>query len=227
MEWPGENSTGGGLRVEQRRQFLDRDVDQIGGVFGDIGVDREHRGDRIADIAHALLGQHRLAVRIERRDRALAEIDRRHLGNVVGGPHREHAGQRARRRRIDRGDAAMRVSRAHDAHMELMRKIDVAGKRATPGNERRILKPRDGLADPLFHAPQGGGRRERIAHTRRPLQRAAGHGQHQIAPELGGIDDVLHRIDRGGGGRGGRAERGVAGRGAAQARVRPPQCAAV
>jgi hypothetical protein len=38
--------------------------------------------------------------------------------------------------------------------MELMREIDVAGKRAAPGNERRILEPRHRLADPtLFSLP--------------------------------------------------------------------------
>jgi len=107
-------------------------VDQIGGVLGDIGIDGEHCGDRIADIAHAVCRQHRLAIGIERRDRALAEIDRRHFGDVGGGPHRIDAGQRARRRGVDPDDAAMRMRRAHDAHMKLVREIDVAGKRAAP-----------------------------------------------------------------------------------------------
>ena len=105
-----------GLRVEQRRQLLDLRRDQVGGVLGDIGIGGKHRGDRLADIAHAVARQHRLAIRIERRDRALAEIDRRHFGDVGCGPHRIDAGQRARRRGVDRDDAAMRVRRAHDAH---------------------------------------------------------------------------------------------------------------
>ncbi len=70
------------LRIQYRRQFLDFDFDQIGGVLGDVGVGRKYGGDRVADIAHLAICQDRLAVRIECRDRALAEIDRRHIGDV-------------------------------------------------------------------------------------------------------------------------------------------------
>ena len=70
------------LRIEQRRQFVDLHRDEIGGVFGDVRVFGEHGGDRLADIAHDTVSQDRLAIRIERRDGALAKIDRRHVGDV-------------------------------------------------------------------------------------------------------------------------------------------------
>src|SRR5580700_4167033 len=70
------------LRIELRRQFLDLHRDEIGGVFADVGIFGEYGGDRLADIAHKTVSQHRLAIRIERRDGALAKIDRRYLGDV-------------------------------------------------------------------------------------------------------------------------------------------------
>ena len=69
-------------------------VDQIGGVLGEIGVGREHRCDRLADIAHALLRQDGLAVRRQPFELGQAEIDRRNVGDVVEGPHRHDARQR-------------------------------------------------------------------------------------------------------------------------------------
>ncbi len=96
-------------RRHHDRQFLDLDRDQIGGVLGHVGVGRKHRRHRIADVAHLVGCEHRLAVRRQRRDAALAEIDRRHVGDVGRGPHRDHARQRARRGRIDREDAPVRM----------------------------------------------------------------------------------------------------------------------
>ena len=42
---------------EQFGQHLDLDRHQIGGVLGDIRIGREHHGDRLADIAHAVRAQ--------------------------------------------------------------------------------------------------------------------------------------------------------------------------
>ena len=74
-----------GLRIggEQHRQFGDLDVDEVGGILRDVGIGGEHRGDRLADIAHAIAREHRLAVRLQLLDAAFAEIDRRHVGDVL------------------------------------------------------------------------------------------------------------------------------------------------
>ncbi len=181
-----------GVRVEQRRQFFDLDRDQIGRVLGDIMIGGKDRGDRIADIAHAVFGENRLAVRIERRNAALAKIDRRHLGNVGCGPHREHARHGPRRRRVDRHDAAMGMAGAHDAHVKLMREIDIAGERAASGDQRRIFQPLDRLADERYFCAR------HAASCRRAFERPARHREDEIAPELGAGGDVLHRIDGGG-----------------------------
>ncbi len=153
-----------GIRVEQRRQFVDLDLDQIGRILSEVGVFGKHRRDRIADITHDALGQHRLAIRIERRNAAFAKIDRRHVGNVGSGPHGVDARQRQRGACIDRNDAPMSVRRTNDAHVQLVREIDVACKLATTDHERWVLEPLYRLTDPgLFcwrygHAVTSGAR---------------------------------------------------------------------
>ena len=68
--------------VEDDRQFFDRDGDEIGRVLRHVGVDRKHRRDRLADIAHALPGQNRLAIGRQAFNAGQAEIDRRNLGDI-------------------------------------------------------------------------------------------------------------------------------------------------
>ena len=146
----GRELAGRVLGSEQDGQLLDLDGDEIGGVLRHIGIAREHRGDGLADVTHHVGGQHRLAVGIERGNAALAEIDRRHVRDVVSGPDRDHAGQGARGRRIDRDDPAVGVIGAHHAHVELVRKGNVAGIAAVAPHQRRVFQPRDRLADPLL-----------------------------------------------------------------------------
>ena len=122
-------------------------VDEVGGVLRDVGIGGEHRRDRLADIAHAVGREHRLAIRLQPLDAAFAEIDRRHVGDVGGGPHRDDARQRPRRRGVDGDDPAMGDLRADDPHVKLMRKRDVAGKAPAPGDQRRVFEPRHRLAD--------------------------------------------------------------------------------
>ena len=147
-----------GLRIggEQHRQFGDVDGDEVGGVLRDIGIDGEHCGDGLADIAHAIGREHRLAVRLQPLDAAFAEIDRRHVGDVGGGPHRDDPRQRPRLRGVDGDDPAMGDLRAGEPHVKLVRKRDVAGKAPAPRHQRRIFEPRHRLAD-VFVARDPGG----------------------------------------------------------------------
>ena len=74
-----------------RRQFVELDNHMIGGVLGRVGIVGEHHRHRLADIAHAAARQQRLAVRHEFLDPVVAEVDRRHVGEVLAGPDRDHA----------------------------------------------------------------------------------------------------------------------------------------
>ena len=69
--------------VEQRRQLVGLDRDQIGGVLGEIRVGREHRRDRLADIAQPVPRQQRLAIGAQRLAGRVAKIDRRQIGDVL------------------------------------------------------------------------------------------------------------------------------------------------
>ena len=141
-----------GLRVgaKERRQFLDVEHDELGRILGEIGIVGEHRRDRLADVAHCAGREQPLPVGLQTFDPGQAEIDRRNVGNVGGRPHREHARFRQRRARVDRADAAVREIRAHDAHVQLLRKRNVGGKAATSGQQRAILEPLHRPADKFF-----------------------------------------------------------------------------
>ena len=51
--------------LQNGRQLLDVEHDQLGGVFGEIGIVRKDRGDRLADIAHKSVGEEPLAIRLK------------------------------------------------------------------------------------------------------------------------------------------------------------------
>ena len=94
----GREFPGLGVGRKQDGQFLDVDRDEIRRVLCHIGIIGEDGGDRLADVSHLLGRQHRLAIGFERGNWSLTKIDGRHVGNVGRGPHRDHAGQRARNR---------------------------------------------------------------------------------------------------------------------------------
>ena len=108
--------------LQNGRQFLDVERDELGRVLGEIGIVREHGGDRLADITHKSVGEEPLAIRLQALDAAQAEIDRRDVGDIGCGPHRLHAGQRKRRIGVDGAQLSVREIRAHDAHVQLLRK---------------------------------------------------------------------------------------------------------
>ena len=108
-------------RVQDRRQFLDVQGDELGRIFGEIRIVGENRRHRLADIAHPAAGKEPLAIRLQPLDAAETKIDRRNVGNIGGGPHRVHAGQRQRCVSVDCAQLSVREIRTHDAHMELPR----------------------------------------------------------------------------------------------------------
>ena len=135
------------LGIEQRGQFLDLDIDEVGRVLGEIGVGGEHGRDRFSDIAHPLARQHRLQIGHQPGDvglagaEALAQPDRRQARDVSRSPHRDDARGRQCRGRLDRHDPAMRMGRAHDPHVQLLRENEVGDEAAFARQKRRILEP--------------------------------------------------------------------------------------
>jgi hypothetical protein len=110
-------------RVEdrhERRQRLVVDVDQPARLLGGLLVDRGDGGDRVADHAD-LLRAERLFVLGHRQDPEL------HARQVGGGDDREHAGQRARPRGVDRPDARVGVGAAQKLRVRHARQEEIVG----------------------------------------------------------------------------------------------------
>ena len=120
---------------EHRGPFLVVDLDEPGGLLGDVWIRGEHQGHRLPDVAHLLDGEHRLVV--ERR--AVVRIGH-DGGHVLGGQHAMHARQGQGRLRIDPPDATVREGAAHDLPMQHARQpegVDVFGppRQLGPGFE--------------------------------------------------------------------------------------------
>jgi hypothetical protein len=142
-----------------QRQFVDLEDDAVGRILGGIGVVGEHDRHRLADIAYAGAREQRLAVRHQLLDPVVAEVDRRHIGEVFAGPDRDHARRGQCVGGVHRFDPAVRQRRAHDAHVKLAGKRHVAGEQATAAHQRRILDPRDRGADDVVSGVIG------VSHT--------------------------------------------------------------
>ena len=116
----------GGVEIDHRRQFLVFHLHQLGGVQRLGGGFRHHHGDRIADV-HRRLGERR-AERDHHLGAAAADDGRvaRDAANagrldVLAREHRQHALGGARGVRLHRDDAGVRVRRAHEGGIGLVR----------------------------------------------------------------------------------------------------------
>ena len=138
----------GRQRIDHRFERRIFDLDQLGGILGDIAAVGDHQRHRLADIAHPLDRQRPLLHR---------RLDHRHerigqLAHVIAGDDRPHALMRQRRRGIDAHDLGMRMRRAD--HMRLQRADrhrQVVGIAAAARQQRRVLFAQDGFAELCCH----------------------------------------------------------------------------
>ena len=135
------------VRFKHCRQGFNFYNDGIGRVFGAIGIVGKYYGHRLADVAHALPRQHRLAIGLKSGHARGAKLDRRQRGDVHRRPHRKATQGSRRRAGVDANDAAMRMVRAHYAHIDLVRKGNAGGIPAATEHQRQILEPRDRLSN--------------------------------------------------------------------------------
>ena len=133
---PSARAVGG---VEVRRQRLDVEHDRRQRRLGARLVDRGHRGDRLAAVAHALARQRPFVLRD--RDHAVRR------GEVGAGDHRAHAGQRARLRGVDRADHAVRDRAAQDASDQRLAGRQVGGVARAAGDLFDAVDQRRAPAD--------------------------------------------------------------------------------
>jgi len=136
-------------RIDHRRQWSIADFDEIERVLGTIAVGRDHDGDRLADITHAI-GRYRPTF-----DAGLYAHDqaRRQRFDIGTGDDREDSIRGFRRGAIDRLDVRVRVRRPQDRRLERAgRYAEIVEIVAAAGQQRRIFKSRYGAADPILCA---------------------------------------------------------------------------
>ena len=130
--------------IDERRQLLVVDLDQLDGVGRRIAVLGDDEGDLLALEQHLLVGQHRLHVAGERRH--VVEIERL---QVVGGEDRLDARHLERGRRVDRLDARVAVGRADEIAEQHARHLDVVDIVALALDEAGVLDAPAGAAEAL------------------------------------------------------------------------------
>ena len=133
-----------GHRVDDHRQRVVVDDDEVGGVLTLVGPFRDHRGDRFADVADDLARERagREHRRVRRRLRREPEL--------VGGEDADDAGLPERLRGVDAGDPRVRHRRSHVGHVQGSveeRVGDVADEGRRAGQEARVLHPDDPVAE--------------------------------------------------------------------------------
>ena len=140
--------------IRDRRQEIVVDVDQRGGVLGDIAAVGDDDRDRLTNVRHLAVGEREAPHAVERRagigmpHHAALGHDRR---EVVEGEHGVHARQRQRGILHDAADRGMRVRAAHEAGMQHVRHDDIVDEAALATQERRVFDAVDARPDQRSH----------------------------------------------------------------------------
>ena len=121
-------------RVDDDRERLVLDLDQVRGVGGDIAVGRDDEGDLLVLEQDLAVGEHHLDVAGE--GRHPGEID---ALEILGGQHRKHPRHGLGLRRIDLDDARVRMARAMEVAVQHARQLDVVDVVAAPLREAYVL----------------------------------------------------------------------------------------
>ncbi len=143
------------VAVDDGRKMLDVERHGARAVLGRGGALGDHHRDRLAHIAHLVLGDDGLQEMDEARDLQMlgADGDDRDVADIGSGEDGDDARKRQRRARVDAAYAAARDRAAHDHGMQGARGRDVIDIDAAPGEEAEILAPRNGAADEGVAAP--------------------------------------------------------------------------
>ena len=122
--------------IDDHRQRLVFDLDEIGGVGRRIAALGDHESNFLILEQHLLLGQHRLDVAGERRH--VMQVERLEVGR---GQHREYARDRLGLGGVDRLDAGVAVRRTVEVSVKHSRQLQVVDVVALALDEADILDP--------------------------------------------------------------------------------------
>ena len=138
--------------IHHRRQHVVVHLHGLGGIARLLQRVRHHHCDVIAHVADLALRQHGmrrllhgLPVRAGDQPAAGQAV---HLAfQVLAGEHPCDAGHRLRPRHFDAADHRVRMRRAHEHGIALVRQVDVVGVLARAGDEAQVFLAPHGLAD--------------------------------------------------------------------------------
>ena len=129
---------GRALGIGHRLERLVLDAHGRSGAPRLLGLLRGDDRDGLAEVAHAVEGEHRLVGELE----AVGLL----AGDVLVREHRVDAGHRARLRGVDREDPRVRVRAAHGVPPEHPRSVQVARVRELAGDLRDGVRRGAGVA---------------------------------------------------------------------------------
>ena len=134
-----------GLRIDDHRQILILDLDEIARVLSNVAALGDDRHDRLSDVSHAIDGN---AVLHHRRARELCGRPG-NLLRVFAGHDQNHTGERFRLRGVDAFDPRVRPVAAQHCRMRHLGHDDVVDVLPMAGEQARVLDALQVLADPL------------------------------------------------------------------------------
>jgi hypothetical protein len=135
---PDRGRAGGERRrtVDDGRQRLVLDLDQLGRLVRDLRAVGDDEGHRIADMAHTAQGQRRARRHDQRLHRCHAGQRTKSVGREIGrGINAAHPGKRRGRQNVDPPDQRMSMRRAQHVAMQAGRDVDVVDVAAAADEE--------------------------------------------------------------------------------------------
>jgi hypothetical protein len=147
----------GRAAVVDGRQRLVVHVDPIHRIFGNVTALGDDAGDRLAGVAHFVLGKrvrHPRDAQRRMRHKQRQRLAAHRLGQFGKRQYGVHAGKRRRRRLLDAAHAGMRMRAAHEGRVQHAGQMDVVDELALAAQQRRILLARSRGAEAVrVHRP--------------------------------------------------------------------------
>ena len=142
---------GGRVRGDDGRERIQVQVDQAGGVLGDVPALRDDERDGIADVTDAITGQRGVGRRRQAVDRD-AEVKRiGAVGKILRGEHGMDTREGLRRGGVHAAQYRVGDRAAHEAPVQQPRGLDVVHVSPAAGEDARILLPRHPRAGQAAH----------------------------------------------------------------------------
>jgi len=140
-------------RVDERRELLDLDDNELRGVRCQRRALGDDERDRLAHVAHAVAREHRMR---DRHDVRAARHERERVGVEVGRrQHGTHPPRRERGRRVDPDDPRVRVEAARERGMQHPGQLHVVDELRLALQEALVLGARERTPDPAARPGDG------------------------------------------------------------------------